>query len=108
VASARKKPETGWETVRTAREVLAGEGEADAPLLPQDVLNEELLLTAFEELQGNYGYYAIIHFERKDGSKGRFRCGGKVVLRKLAQLSRLEAFPVRATLVRVGRYFDLR
>jgi len=108
MASPRKKPDTGWETARTAREVLAEEGEADAPLLPQDVLNEELLFTSFEELQGNYGSYAIVYFERKDGSKGRFRCGGKVVMRKLAQLGKLGAFPVRATLIRAGRYFDIR
>ncbi|MGB9614713.1 MAG: hypothetical protein ACPL3B_04375 [Fervidobacterium sp.] len=81
-----------------------GEGKVDI----RDLLGKEILITRFEEADGDYGTYFLVYFKTSsEGIEMYFTCGGQVVIKKLRKIEEANAFPVLATVVRQNRYYDL-
>jgi len=101
----RKKEEN--KTPQTASEALGTSGLTEVPKRASEMVDQALTIESYEEVEGDYGEYAIMNC--KDGSDNSIRvsCGGKVVLQKLRKLTELEALPVVGVIRKVGRYYDL-
>ncbi len=78
-----------------------GDIQTQSDILTIDqVEGEDLTIKSYVTAKGSFGYYAIMHVTRADGSEASVSTGAKLIMTALKEAKDAGAFPVEAQFVK--------